>query len=274
MSNEQVGRRRAEEFRARHDLGLRPLGDLFELAHKALGCDVLAIDAADAEHGLSMLDPVNGRTAIVVATTRNPMRQRSSLAHEIGHVVGGDLRAGTDPAPGERTPPEIQADTFARHLLLPLEALASRLGTGRRKGSVGEAELAVVVQEFEVSPQLAAIQFKQARLVDGDTCTAWMALSTPALAARYGWLSHYQALASASERRRAPQRLMRRAVEGYHRGHVGLAELAAWYDQAPEELAQELGPPLYCDPETAEPGGRVDLDEDAPLFPPKPTPAS
>ncbi|MFP5347775.1 MAG: ImmA/IrrE family metallo-endopeptidase [Actinomycetes bacterium] len=269
--NERVARARAETFRDEHALGLRPLGDLFELAHAAMRCDALAMDADEVEHGLSMLDPVTGRIAIVVATTSHPMRQRSSLAHEIGHVVGGDLEAEAVTTPGERSPAEIQADAFARHLLLPVAALRERFGPEARRAQVGEAELADVVQEFEVSPSLAAIQFREARLIDRTTCTGWMPLRTASVAARYGWLSQYQALALASTQPRAPQTLMRRAVEGYHRGIVDLDELAAWYGESPDELRVQLGPPRDAPEESDEYTGGDhidDLDEDRPLFPP------
>lgn len=64
---------------------------------------------------------------------------------------------------------------------------------------------------------------------------------------------------------------MRRAVEGYHQGDVGLAELAAWYDQTPERLAEQLGPSRSIASGTDE----VDDDlDDAPLFPPRPASAS
>jgi Zn-dependent peptidase ImmA (M78 family) len=268
--NEQVARSRAESFRVEHDLGTRPLGDLFELAHTALGCDTLAIDADEAEHGLSMLDPDTGRVVIVVATTPHLMRQRSSLAHEIGHVVAGDLYARTAPTPGTRSPAEIQADAFARHVLLPVGALHSRFGAPARPApsAVGEADLAAVVQEFEVSPGLAAIQFKEAGLIRQRTCTDWAATTASSLATRYGWLSQYQALSLASSRPRAPQALMRRAVEGYHRGVVGIAELASWYGQPPEQLLEQLGPARNMAAVGIGEARADDLAEDTPLFPP------
>ena len=290
-SNEHAARDRANAFRTEHDLGTRPLGDLFEFVHVALGCDALAIDANEVEHGLSMLDPESDRIVIVVATTPHPMRQRSSLAHEIGHVVANDLRAPTAPTPGSRSPAEIQADAFARHLLLPLPALHERFsqrvdepdlvvqgpeGSPRllaqvkrtRPASIGEPELAAVVQEFEVSPKLAAIQMKEAKLIRLRQCEEWGSLSTGSLAARYGWLSQYQAMSLAATQPRAPQTLMRRAVEGYRRGVVGLTELACWYGLPPEQLLERIGPPQeqLSAGTTAERAD--DLDEDTPLFPP------
>jgi Zn-dependent peptidase ImmA (M78 family) len=263
-SSEQAARARAEAFRAAHDLGSRPLGDMFELVHTALKCDALALETDEAEHGLSMLDPETERVVIAVATTRHPMRQRSSLAHEIGHVVAGDLLAKSAPVPGSRSPAEIQADAFARHLLLPVSALHARFGRpGRDAADVGEPELAAIVQEFEVSPSLAAIQFKEAGLIRQRVCDDWRSVSTSMLATRYGWLSQYRAMSAAALQPRAPQTLMRRAVEGYHRGVVGLGELSRWYGTAPEALLEQIGRPR------ADATTRVaDLDEDVPLFAP------
>jgi hypothetical protein len=212
-----------------------------------------------------MLDPETGRVVIAVATMSKPMRQRSSLAHEIGHVVAGDLQLRTAPTPGSRSPAEIQADAFARHLLLPVRALQDRFGQGAP--DVGECELAAVVQEFEVSPSLAAIQLKEAGLIRPSVCSELGKASTPTLAARYGWLSQYRALSAVSLQPRAPQTLMRRAVEGYHRGLVGLQELARWYGLATELLLEQLGPPR--DTAAADSTGvRPDnLNADVPLFP-------
>ena len=65
--------------------------DMFELAHVVARVDVISMDASEAEHGLSMTDPATGKVVIAVATTTQPMRQRSSIAHELGHVLAGDL---------------------------------------------------------------------------------------------------------------------------------------------------------------------------------------
>lgn len=44
-ANERQARVLAEQFREEHDLGERPLGDLFELVAACLGLDVLAMEA-------------------------------------------------------------------------------------------------------------------------------------------------------------------------------------------------------------------------------------
>ncbi|TDT95573.1 Zn-dependent peptidase ImmA (M78 family) [Streptomyces sp. 846.5] len=261
-SNESRAQQLAEGFRAEQRLEDAPIKDMFELVHAARGIDVLSIDAPDAEHGLSMTDPSTGRTVIAVATTPHPMRQRSSVAHELGHVLAGDLD-GEAPLllPGGRSSAEICADAFARHLLLPLGAVRRRLPKG---ASVSQSDLSALVQEFEVSPHLAAIQLRTAGLIDAEVCTDWGRLSAAHLATTFGWLSQYNSLAVDSTAPRAPQSLMTRAVEGYQRGVLGITELAAWYQQDPAILEDELGHSRQVE---AGEDWQDEWDQDAPLFP-------
>jgi Zn-dependent peptidase ImmA (M78 family) len=257
-SNEQEARARAEAFRNDHGLGTLPIKDVFEMSHAATGIDVFSIEAGEEEHGLSMLDVDTGRQVIVVATTPHPMRQRSSVAHELGHLLRGDLDDPEPSPPGERSPAEISADAFARHLLLPLQAVHAKV---RDAGGASLADLSDLVQEYEVSPAIAAIQLREAKRIDETTCGEWKKLSTRQLAVQFGWLNQYDALAEASSTPRAPQALMKRAVTGYQHGVLGLAELSAWYGQSEQNLRTELGDP----PPT--PVADDDWDIDAPLFP-------
>lgn len=257
-SNERRARGLAEVFREDHDLGILPIKDVFEMAHVATGVDVFSIEAGEEEHGLSMLDPDSSRQVIVVATTPHPMRQRSSVAHELGHLLRSDLDDPHPSPPGERSPSEICADAFARHLLLPQQAVLARLGD---TGGASMADLSDLVQEYGVSPAIAAIQLRDAKLIDETTCEEWKRLSTRQLALQFGWLNQYDALAEASRKPRAPQALMKRAVAGYQHGVLGIAELAAWYGQSEQSLRAELGEP-HSEPTTDD-----DWDLDAPLFP-------
>lgn len=269
--NERAARQLAEAFRSEHGLGDAPVADPFELVHTALGIDVISLEAGDSEHGLSMRDPDTGRVVIAVATTPHPMRQRSSVAHELGHVLAGDLEGNANlgddssaAAGPHRSPQEIRADAFARHLLLPADAVTARAPRRAGSGSVEESALSDLCQTFEVSPSLASIQLRDCGLIDSATFERWSRLSAPTLAARHGWLGQYKALAAASQQPRAPQSLMRRAVEGYHQGVLGLAELASWYGSDTSELSDELGPPAALGEDDLD----LDADQDEPLFPP------
>jgi Zn-dependent peptidase ImmA (M78 family) len=224
VSAESQAQAAATRFRRDHHLGLQPLGDLVALIEQATGIDVAVLDVGPDEHGLTMSDPARGAVFIAVARTSNPMRQRSTLAHELAHVLFDDWT--TEGAPftlGTRSPEEIRADAFARHLLVPVDGLRELLGP---RTSAGPAVLSAVVQRFLVSPAIAAIALHQAGHIDEATKDSWLPLTTPQLATRYGWTDQYQALRQESEQRRAPQRLLARAINGYL-AHVVSAQTIA-----------------------------------------------
>lgn len=235
---EDQARERAQQFREENELGDRPIKDVFELVHTTLGIDVLSIEAAETEHGLTMVDPMTHRVVIAVATTEHPMRLRSSVAHEVGHVLANDLTRDIDLTPGRRSPAEIQADAFARHLLLPSSAVAEF-----KAGEVDLKDVSDLVQEFGVSPQIAAIQLRQAKAISNDECSTFSGFSAGRLATRYGWRNQYDAMATDSARPRAPQSLMARAAEGYRRGVLDANELARWYGTTPDTVREDLGEP-------------------------------
>jgi Zn-dependent peptidase ImmA (M78 family) len=205
---------RAEEFRRDHHLGVQPLGDLVAVIEQATGIDVAVLEAGPDEHGLTMRDPDRGALFVAVARTQNPMRQRSTLAHELAHVLFEDWAADAGNW-SARTPGEIRADAFARHLLVPVEGLREFLG-GQHE--IALVALSAVVQRFLVSPAMASIALEQAGYIDAAAKQEWMVYSAPQLAARFGWSDQYHALQAESYQRRAPQRLLARAINGYALG--------------------------------------------------------
>ncbi|HJG91939.1 MAG TPA: ImmA/IrrE family metallo-endopeptidase [Brachybacterium massiliense] len=232
-SAEQQAERAAEEFRQAHHLGVQPLGDLVALIEQTTGHDVAVLDASADSHGLTMRDPMRDRTFIGVARTPHPMRQRSTLAHELAHVVFGDWAENL----AKRSPEEIRADAFARHLLIPRAGLAAFLESGARGD---ESTLSDVVQRFLVSPAIAAIAMRDAGLIDSDTCESWRALTTPHLATRFGWTDHYTTLQADSDRLRAPQGLVARAISGYAAGVISAQVIATLRGVSVETVAEEL----------------------------------
>jgi Zn-dependent peptidase ImmA (M78 family) len=249
---------------------VQPLGDLLEVIEQAIGIDVAVLDAGPDEHGLTMRDSARGTVFIGVARTRNPMRQRSTLAHELGHVLFEDWADSITGEWSDRSPAEIRADAFARHLLVPLEGLREFIGPS---SSIGLSILSAVVQRFLVSPQIAAIALHQAGYIDEVAKQDWMALSAPKLAARFGWTDQYQVLQAGSDRRRAPQRLLARAITGYVEGVLSAQAIATLRGITLEALLEELNeagvtpverPTAWADPAEL-PDVRVDLaalDED------------
>ena len=236
MTAESDGRKAAENFRSQHHLGDQPLGDLVALIEQTTGCDVAVLDAGPDEHGMTMRDPERGAVFIAIASTANPMRQRSTLAHELAHILFEDWVPETGGVWDERSREESRANAFARHVLIPLDGL--KVFVGRR--SVDDSTLSAVVQHFLVSPHIAAIAMHQARLISDSTKATWSAISTPNLAARFGWSDQYRALQGESRQRRAPQRLLARAIVGYLEGVVSLQTIAILRRVDAETVAAEL----------------------------------
>lgn len=226
----------AARFRAAHRLGVQPLGDLVAVIEQATGIDVAVLDAGPDEHGLTMRDPQRDVVFIGVARTRHPMRQRSSLAHELGHVLFEDWERGQDDL-ALRRPEEKRADAFARHLLVPATGLHDFFGD---KDGSGLSALSSVVQRFLVSPPVAAIAMHSAGYISAATKEEWLALTTPQVAARFGWSDHYRVLQADSDQRRAPQRLLERAISGYVEGVVSAQAIATLRGVRREEAVADL----------------------------------
>lgn len=236
-SAESEARALAARFRRDHCLGVQPLGDLVAIIEQAIGIDVAVLDVGPDEHGLTMRDPQRGTVFIGVARTRRPMRQRSTLAHELGHVLFGDRLGGESGNWSDRSPEEIRADAFARHLLVPADGLRDFIGTRLPDGL---SALSAVVQRFLVSPRLASIAVSQTGYIDDATRQYWMSLTTPRLAARFGWSDQYQALQASSDQRRAPQRLLARAIAGYAEGVLPAQAIATLRGTALDATIKEL----------------------------------
>lgn len=223
MNAEAEGRATAVRFRRDHNLGIQPLGDLVAVIEQATGIDVAVLDVDPDEHALTMRDPRRGTVFIGIARTRNPMRQRSTLAHELGHVLFEDWTDSDASARGVRPPTEIRADAFARHLLAPIDGINAFLGA---REPARQSTLSAIVQRFLVSPQIAAIALHQAGRIDSTTKQHWMDLTAPTLATRFGWTDQYHALQADSDKRRAPQRLLARAIKGYEEGVLSAQAIA------------------------------------------------
>lgn len=275
MNAEAEGRLAAERFRREHGLGTQPLGDLVAIIEQATRIDVAVLNVGPDEHGLTMRDPLRGTVFVGVARTRNPMRQRSTLAHELGHVLFEDWTPNNDSHWSERKPTEIRADAFARHLLVPLgglrELLQSREPREPRepRTTLTQADLSSVVQRFLVSPAIAAIALSQAKYLDDATKSEWMSVSASQLAGRFGWSDQYHALQADSDRQRAPQRLLARAISGYAEGVLS-AQTIATLRGIPLAIAEaelrEAGVepsahPIAWTDSTDLPDARVDLEE-------------
>lgn len=241
MSNEREAEKAAKEFRKKYKLGTQPLGNIVTLIEQTVGHDVAIIDADDDEHGMTMRDPESGTIFIAVAATPHPMRQRSSLAHELAHIIFGDWGETDREDYSRRTPEEIRADAFARHLLIPKKGLKEFLDAApRRSPEITERTLSEVVQRFLVSPAIAAIVLRDLGCIDEDRRKQWGKLKSRKLATRFGWVDMYDAMSESSQRTKAPRNLLARAIGGYTEGVVSLQTVANLRGVSAEEVQAEF----------------------------------
>lgn len=221
MSNESIGRTAAEWFRSERALGVAPIQNLARLIERTVGIGVAYVRSSAPGHGMTML--LDNTYLMAVGCTEHPMRLRSTLAHELGHHqlnTVDRMAGGADWA--TRSPGEIQADAFARHLLVPIGAVADMVDGE----AVTLATLSDIVQTYLASPKMVAIQMRDAGAIDAQTCKEWGQIPAGTIAARFGWHPEYQALVEQSRKPRGPQSLMMRVMEGYRQGSVTSSTIA------------------------------------------------
>ncbi len=270
MSLEHVARERADQFRAEHGLGVAPLGDIAALIEQSMAMDVAILPVADPDiHGFTMRDTVTGVTRIAAACTPHPMRQRSTLLHELAHDLFDDHLPVGHSDWTTRPRLETRADAFARHMLAPLNGVDAWLGAVS-SGEVDDGVLSDLVQHFLASPAIVAIQLETAGCISARRKRDWLTMSTSTLALRFGWIEQYTSMQVESQRRRSPQRLLARLTAAYLDGIIGLAPLARVRGTSESSLLAEfhaagLSPtqlaPKRLDSVSLSTAGDEDMDE-------------
>jgi Zn-dependent peptidase ImmA (M78 family) len=181
--------------KVRHDFDLgRSRIDPTEVAHR-LGLEVVAYPVED--NGIEgQYRPLSGGGGAIFVNSRSGiLRQRFTVAHEIGHALLHREQTVVDDEieTRSRSKVERQADRFAGALLVD-PAAAARILAGR-DGYI-DATVAEIVAEFEVSVPTAAIALEQFALITrkqlDDFLTAYQATSHRAFMESHGYRSRYR----------------------------------------------------------------------------------
>ena len=145
----------ANQLRRAWNLGEDPIADLSDIL-ELQGIKVFMIEE-NADNGFDGLTAwVNGNPIIVISEIWAGVRQRFTLAHELGHLIlKGRLDLNIDE--------ERASNRFAGAFLLPQKALIDRLGNKRK--SIEIAELALLKEEFGVSMQVGFIRANQLKII-------------------------------------------------------------------------------------------------------------
>jgi Zn-dependent peptidase ImmA (M78 family)/transcriptional regulator with XRE-family HTH domain len=102
-----------------------PTGPIVHLVRtlETRGIVLTQLPAVDSETIDAFSAALHGRPMIVLSNKGNPMRQRFSVAHELGHLL-----LHPHPAPGSHVH-EREANTFAAEFLMPAAEIRDRLPT-------------------------------------------------------------------------------------------------------------------------------------------------
>ncbi|MFC5281656.1 ImmA/IrrE family metallo-endopeptidase [Arcanobacterium canis] len=238
LSASKAGQLIAEKFRREHRLGDNPIVDIDELERLVPDVDFVVIDLNDRMDGLVLRDPQTRKTVVGIGASSNPFRQRMTIAHEIGHFLAGDISTSAKQYICEgNSARETKANSFARHLLCPLEGVQVLLGDSFESP---REKLSQVVKKFRVSPAVALIQIGDANLLSQDEIDPLAGVSAAELATQFGWRAEYDALAVGSRRKGASAPLIADATRAYIEGKIPLHAVAFARGQAVEDVREEL----------------------------------
>jgi Zn-dependent peptidase ImmA (M78 family) len=180
-----IARKRARTTRERYGVpALGPVPDLVALAEGPLRLPVVVAALPEAVDGAYLPGTGAPRGATVFVNGRRPLvRQRFTLAHELGHHVLGhgssvDDAGALDPDGAGQGMEERCANAFAAELLIPQDAARAWVQTAApavRKPPVLE-DVVRFAAAFGVSASMACIRLRTAKLVDAPTADALLAV--------------------------------------------------------------------------------------------------
>lgn len=163
LSGYERGYRAGNAFRTHYALGASPIRDMSLLADE-VGVLVarLPLGKVNVPDGCSAIDPVGGCAYILINSDKPRVRRRFTIAHELGHLALGHLKAGDLVLDGHLAGAnwqEIEANAFAAGVLMPTEGVRGALARLQARLGKHLEPLSCVVwlaESFGVSEEAAA----------------------------------------------------------------------------------------------------------------------
>lgn len=228
------GRLTADRLRARLRLDpLDPIEDLTRLV-EGLGSFVEYRPLPDNVHGISVPESRAKHTTWAVLINSNDywVRQRFTLAHELSHIIYRDSgQLIVDRAQNENALPEIIADSFSRHFLLPDEALEEKLYEHGHSKGLRDVSILVadIVLTYGISRQATVKALRESSFHETpsasllDDCEN---LSVAAMMATADCSDTWHRMEEGKGRRCASARLTDHVLSAFAGGLVSLATVA------------------------------------------------
>ena len=238
---DQAGELAARSERNRLGLGDGPVGNLRAVLEGDRGLRVFLLDLPAKVAGMFSYTKEYG--PCVAVNRKHPLERRNwTLAHEHGHFVTSPYRANVLTVAGpESSRSERTADTFARHFLLPTEAVTRRYYTLLQEGGgqTTPASIIALADYFGVSFQAMMLRLEELRHVSTGT---WRMLDHEGFRVREAQTLLGYARA-ASHEDVFPRRYLLLAVWAFAAERIGegqLAELLATDRLSVRDRVQEL----------------------------------
>jgi Zn-dependent peptidase ImmA (M78 family)/transcriptional regulator with XRE-family HTH domain len=238
VSPRNWGRSTAELVRALWGCPTGRLGDFAQLIEEKTGVYVAIDSMSNGVDGLSLVDPVQGTAMIATTTTELWERQRFTLAHELGHLIAGELRIEAV-FEGQSTPAESAANEFARNLLLPWGDVV-RKNSERSSAPWSPYDIACLAWEYQVSPTVAAIQLRRAGLAPDSMISEVAQIPMDSWSVIGGWAPEREGLIAMASTPRRPEGLVSRTRKGWQNGIISIRVFARVANESENDLRQAL----------------------------------
>ena len=213
------GRELAKRAREALGLGDGPIGDLTAIIEEHIGAHILVEPLPQGVHGFCAVCPSAGRlpaAAVIIVNGEDVLgRQRFTLAHELCHLLAGDpVDVEVLSSQTEKSSAEHRADAFAVAFLAPDEGVRRAVGEQR----FDEALVRRLSRLFGMSHQAMTRRLEEVGSI--RFLSKEYALD---VALRASLLAEH---GEETTRRRAPVRLLDRALRAYDQGRIGIGLVA------------------------------------------------
>jgi hypothetical protein len=238
----EAGKISAQRVRDGMQLGEEPIPDLVGLVEE-LGFPVAFRRLPDGMHGLNVQDAREGTvTRLIIVSTSGPWTlQRYTLAHELCHALYDDVgQIIVDLVDVPDRLPEVRAEAFARHLLLPVRALEHDVSQARRDEVSWSALTARLMVRWGMSRKAILRALEDDQLASPAETAAVRSRPVDGLMAEAGLTEQWQELSAEESEPSGSPWLVNRALEAYRHGWVGTRVVADLLGKDVETTRQEL----------------------------------
>lgn len=237
-----AGETTANRVRDALSMGDEPVVDLVGLVERC----AIPVSFRPLPENLHGLNVRQGRTTpaervIIVSTGDFWTRQRYTLAHELCHGLYDDEgQIIVDRVEGSDALPEIRAESFARHLLLPKRGLTREFQAWSAAGPGLPFLLTTVMVKFGVSKTVAL----KALVADGhlteNDLHSVTTRSVSKLMAESGRANDWASLCASQHESSGSPLIVQRALDAYSLGVIDISVVADLLGQDLETTAREL----------------------------------